>query len=476
MPSLPLCCAEAILEMSFSRLRIETSNLDALPSEQQQKCLPSPLSSGSGPGSSREEIQRVRSHPSGGRRGSRDARDDSPPLMGGASSSLGARTSSSSFGPLSNILPMMSSEHVVESLRAARCVHQMMKKKRQNSTSPLLDESEHGIEKAMSRRRSLSEGSGESKLDFENPQGGGSATAKIAWWSLERVRFFREGTLSLLFRATYMGAEVLVKVLKADASLIDEQAEELFAQEMKVIQGGGDRCEHLVRCLGVGHEAEGSFIVMESLPLTLEDRLTTCRSNRGGFQFWKKSKKKTASWDGELRFRMRTILEYARALEFLHSKMRQGSCVTHRDFNPSNLGFREDGTAVCFDFGNAKVLENYVAMSSELPREMTGEVGICRYQAPEVSCHGPYGAQSDVFSFSIVAWEIASLKVPFGPNISTSEHLGRVVEGGERPEPEEGLDEDFKALLRECWEEVMSKRPNMESVVRRMEGIVKICE
>ena len=225
--------------------------------------------------------------------------------------------------------------------------------------------------------------------------------------------------------------------------------------------------------------ARRSFIVMESLPLTLEDRLSTCRSNRGGglagIQFWK-PKKKTNAWDGEVRFRMRTILEYARALEFLHGKIRQGSCVIHRDLNPSNLGFREDGTAVVFDFGNAKVMENYDAVSSELPREMTGEVGICRYQAPEVSCHGPYGAQSDVFSFSIVAWEIASLKVPFGPNISTGEHLGRVVERGERPVLEVGWDEDFSALLRECWEEGLSKRPNMKAVVRRMEEIVKRCE
>ena len=206
-------------------------------------------------------------HPSGGRHGSRYAPDDPPPLIKGGASSFGlekqnlasrSRTSSSSFGSFTNILPMMSTEHVVDSLRSARCAHQTIKKKRRNSTASvlLLDESEHGIEKAMSRRRSLSDGSGESKLDFANPQQA-SAAAKIAWRELERVRFFREGTFSLLFRATYKGAEVLLKVLKADASLIDERAEELFAQEIKVVVEGGDRCEHLVRCLGVGCEAEG---------------------------------------------------------------------------------------------------------------------------------------------------------------------------------------------------------------------------
>ena len=112
-------------------------------------------------------------------------------------------------------------------------------------------------------------------------------------------------------------------------------------------------------------------------------------------------------------------------MAFCHVQLKDGCCVVHRDFNPSNVGFRGDGTAVLFDFGNAKILEKYNAVSDELPREvstsditklrakegtfkyeimltkqasqMTGEVGRVRYQAPEVSCYSPYGAQSDVF-------------------------------------------------------------------------------
>jgi serine/threonine protein kinase len=151
--------------------------------------------------------------------------------------------------------------------------------------------------------------------------------------------------------------------------------------------------------------------------------------------------------------------------------------VVHRDVNPSNIGFRADGSAVLFDFNNAKLIKNYDATkeevrmdknedsaasrasthdtsralthyeqetielyplthyihpthalypphernplhttlrSSQLPREMTGDVGNLRYQSPEMTCHNPTGSATDVYSFAILAWEIASMQVPYG--------------------------------------------------------------
>ena len=88
--------------------------------------------------------------------------------------------------------------------------------------------------------------------------------------------------------------------------------------------------------------------------------------------------------------------------------------MIHRDVNPSNIGFRDDGTAVLFDFNNAKLIEHYDATKGELPREMTGDVGNLRYQSPEMTCHNPTGSGTDVYSFAILAFEIASLQVPYG--------------------------------------------------------------
>ena len=140
----------------------------------------SPLSPGTG--SLRKVDMHVKSHRSSVRPEEEEFKareDDSPPFK------------RPSFGAsISNLLPLpaLSSDQPT-SLGSARSIHMTMKKKRRNSTSLLLDESEHGIEKTInSRRRSLSDCSSTS-LDFENPQQAAHAAQTIRWKELEKVRF-----------------------------------------------------------------------------------------------------------------------------------------------------------------------------------------------------------------------------------------------------------------------------------------------
>ena len=63
---------------------------------------------------------------------------------------------------------------------------------------------------------------------------------------------------------------------------------------------------------------------------------------------------------------------------------------------------KQHGELKLFDFGLAK----------ELPDEckLTGTTGSLRYQAPEVALGLPYNESCDVYSFSIVLWEILVMK------------------------------------------------------------------
>jgi serine/threonine protein kinase len=47
------------------------------------------------------------------------------------------------------------------------------------------------------------------------------------------------------------------------------------------------------------------------------------------------------------------------------------------------------------------------------PYEMTGYTGSLRYMAPEVAVNQPYDESVDVYSTSLVLWEIASLERPY---------------------------------------------------------------
>ena len=56
-----------------------------------------------------------------------------------------------------------------------------------------------------------------------------------------------------------------------------------------------------------------------------------------------------------------------------------------------------------------------------LPRYcLTGQTGSVRYMAPEVSLGEPYNQAVDVYSFSMVLWEMLHMKKPyFGMNVET---------------------------------------------------------
>lgn len=81
--------------------------------------------------------------------------------------------------------------------------------------------------------------------------------------------------------------------------------------------------------------------------------------------------------------------------------------------------------------------------------------------APEV-CHGdPYNEKIDVYSFSIVLWEICTLKKPFA-GMSVAEHYREVIVGGQRPPIDPTWPSGLSALMEACWEPDPDCRPCME--------------
>ena len=67
-------------------------------------------------------------------------------------------------------------------------------------------------------------------------------------------------------------------------------------------------------------------------------------------------------------------------------------------------------------------------------RLMTGGTGTPRYMAPEVAkMQKSYGLPADVYSFSILLWQIVTIRTPFGHISCPTEFASRVVKGGLRP-------------------------------------------
>lgn len=108
------------------------------------------------------------------------------------------------------------------------------------------------------------------------------------------------------------------------------------------------------------------------------------------------------------------------------------------------------GDIKIFDFGMARELLEQDARKdgTYLLSHMTGSL---RYMAPEVALGRPYNAACDVYSFSIVFWQMLALERPY--NNFKNENLlkARVFEGGARPPLKLTWSKTLKSLLDNGW-------------------------
>ncbi|KAG5110135.1 hypothetical protein JHK82_039358 [Glycine max] len=104
--------------------------------------------------------------------------------------------------------------------------------------------------------------------------------------------------------------------------------------------------------------------------------------------------KKPLAWD------VRHALGVALALRYLHEDAEQS--VLHRDIKSANVLLDTDFSTKLGDFGMAKLVD------PRLRTQRIGVVGTYGYLAPEYINEGRASKESDIYSFGVVALEIAS--------------------------------------------------------------------
>jgi len=113
--------------------------------------------------------------------------------------------------------------------------------------------------------------------------------------------------------------------------------------------------------------------------------------------------------------------QVAEALEALHAKG-----IIHRDVKPANIFLTESGQVKMLDFGLAKLSQDGVPATEDSPYEdsltAVGVVpGTAVYMSPEQARSEELDPRSDIFSFGVVLYEMATGKKPFqGNNVVTT--------------------------------------------------------
>lgn len=158
--------------------------------------------------------------------------------------------------------------------------------------------------------------------------------------------------------------------------------------------------------------------------------------------------------------RVAVAIEIAQAMEYLHLHK-----IIYRDIKPENIGLDYLDVVKIFDFGCAKELkeEQKIGHNQYLS---TARVGTRRYMAPEVYLGQSYGLPVDVYSFSILLWEILSLTLPFENLTSLRKHAHAVFKKHRRPHMGRSWPKELKTILESGWHKDPSRRASMDEICK----------
>ncbi|KAJ0244389.1 hypothetical protein HA466_0190290 [Hirschfeldia incana] len=259
---------------------------------------------------------------------------------------------------------------------------------------------------------------------------------EILWEDLTIGEQIGQGSCGTVYHGLWFGSDVAVKVFSKQE--YSEDVIQSFRQEVLLMK----RLRHpnVLLFMGAVTSPPRLCIVSEFLP-------------RGSlFRLLQRSASKL-DW----RRRIHMALDIARGMNYLHHC---SPPIVHRDLKSSNLLVDRNWTVKVADFGLSRIKhETYLTTKS-------GK-GTPQWMAPEVLRNESADEKSDIYSFGVVLWELATEKIPW-ETLNAMQVIGAVGFMNQRLEIPKDIDPLWIALMESCWHSDTKLRPTFQELMDKL--------
>ncbi len=246
-----------------------------------------------------------------------------------------------------------------------------------------------------------------------------------------------EGSMGLVYRArdTHLDRQVAIKVLRAEA-VASPDRKRRFVQEAHAASALNH--PNIITVYDIASDGGLDFIVMEYV----KGKPLTELIPRKGLR---------------LSQLLEIAVQVAGALAGAH-----GRGIIHRDLKPANIMVSEDGLVKVLDFGLAKLIEpapdaqgTTRSLKQRVETEEGAIVGTVAYMSPEQADGGILDARSDIFSFGIILYEMATGQQPFLAD-TRMRTLAAILNND--PAPAMDIPHDLEKIITRCLRKDRTRR------------------
>ena len=255
------------------------------------------------------------------------------------------------------------------------------------------------------------------------------------------LMFGKKNGLGELYRGIYQNENVICRVIKFDR-LSRYNIENIISDFEKVINLSDSNIDIFI---GYSISKDNKVIIVNK------------EYQNGSLYDYVQINKNILSNDEKMKIALGIIngINYLHKHKILHCHLSSKNILLEKELNPKLTDF---GFTNLYDLANLFI--KYKNKNSYSPPEILKSSEF--YKVPDKIDENL--KKIDIYSFGMILWELITGTVPF--DVKLSEIKKYILEEKVRPEVPQNIDPNLIALIRNCWDSEIDKRPTEEEIIQ----------